>query len=116
MGKRGLAAIAIFVLAVLAGCGDEGKRYGDAKIADRLHLEEADHNYAIDGDPFCEVEHQLLNDPDEVQSAADDDKVGLVVASAETNVGVKGVAPFAQDCRATAKKRLNKLDPAPKGD
>jgi hypothetical protein len=36
-----------------------------------------------------------------------------VIASREANVGVKGVPVFPPDCREQAKKKLNKLDPAP---
>ena len=117
MGRRGRALLAVvFVGAVLAGCGGEDKRYSDDKIVERLHLEDADQAYAIDGDPFCEVDKKLLNDADEVAGAVDDDKIGLVVASKAGNAGVTGVTPFAHDCRETALKRLNKLDPKPKED
>ncbi len=34
-----------------------------------------------------------------------------MIPSTEGNVGIKGKPPFAPDCRALAKKRLNKLDP-----
>lgn len=103
-------------LAVLsfAGCGEDVKRYGDNAIIDRLNLKKSEAGYAIDGDPFCEVSKKLLNDAEEVQSAADADKLGLVIASKEGNVGVEGIPPFAPDCGDQAKKKLNRLDPKPK--
>ena len=113
MDGRGGAIAVLFACGALAGCGDEPTRYSDEKIIDRLHLEASEGGYAIDGDLFCLVERKLLNDSDEVEAAADRDEIGLVVASSEANAGVTGVAPFAQDCLNTARKRLNKLDPAP---
>jgi hypothetical protein len=116
VGRPGGASVAVACFALLlAGCGGDDKRYGDARIVERLHLEEVGDDYAIDGDPFCAVERRLLNDADEVDDAADEDEV-IIVASREGNVGVAGVAPFANDCADTARKRLNKLDPAPKED
>jgi hypothetical protein len=118
MGGRGRALIAAWVLtALVAGCGDDdGKRYSDDKIVEAVHLEESldGDAYAIDGDPFCEVDKKLLNDADEVEDAAGDDT--LVVASREGNVGVVGTGAFAHNCQVTARKRLNKLDPRPKGE
>ena len=100
----------------LTACGEDDKRIGDDRIVERLHLKEIEDGYAIDGDPFCVVEKKLLNDADELQDATDADEIGLVVASRAGNAGVTGVAPFARDCRDTARKRLDKLDPAPVDD
>ena len=115
---RSLVCLAIATMALAlgaAGCGDD-ERFNDGKIVDALGLEEADSGYAIGGDPFCSVESELLNDADEVDSAVDADEVGLVISSAEGNVGVQGVPPFAPDCKQEAKQSLNKLDPRPKGE
>jgi hypothetical protein len=113
MTRRAWIVIAPLALAA-TGCGGDETRYNDDKIAERLHLEKTENAYAIDGDPFCQVEQKLLNDSSEVVDAADKDKIGIVVSSREGNVGVKGVVPFAHDCAETAKKRLDKLDPQPK--
>ncbi len=103
------------VLAALAGCGEEQTRFNDTKIVDQLNLEKTEGGgYAIDGDPFCEVTKRLLNNSDEVNSAADKDDLGLVIASKQGNAGVEGRPPFAPDCEERAKKKLNKLDPKPK--
>ena len=107
--------VAVVALA-FAGCGEEETRYNDDKIVDRLNLEETDSGYAVDGDPFCEVEPKLLNDATEVEDAAGKDDLGLVISSREGNAGVKGVPPFAPDCGDEVKKKLNKLDPVPKED
>ena len=100
----------------VAGCGEEETRYNDDRIVDRLNLEQTENGYAVDGDPFCEVDDKLLNDASEVQDAADRDDLGLVIASRQGNAGVKGVPPFAPDCGDEVKKKLNKLDPVPKED
>jgi hypothetical protein len=107
--------VALVALA-FAGCGEEETRYNDEKIVDRLNLEETESGYAVDGDPFCEVEAKLLNDASEVEDAAGKDELGLVIASREGNAGVKGVPPFAPDCGDEVEKKLNKLDPVPKED
>jgi len=107
----GLAGIAT----LLVGCGGGSDvHYGDKQIVDKLGLEETGKGYAIDGDPFCEIDGRLLNDADEVGKVEDQKKpVGLVIASREGNVGVIGLVPFAPDCRDTATKKLNRLDPEP---
>jgi hypothetical protein len=113
---RVVPALMAVALLLIAGCGDsdESKTFSDQKIVDTLDLEETAGSFAMGGDPFCEVEDNLLNDADEVQKAADRDDLGLVIASREGNVGIRGVPPFAPDCQQQAKKKLNKLDPKPK--
>jgi hypothetical protein len=106
-------AAALLISVIIAGCGGEDVRYPDKQIVDKLNLERSGNGYSIDGDVFCEVERKLLNDSAEVEAAADRDELGLVIASREANVGVKGVPVFPPDCREQAKKKLNKLDPAP---
>jgi hypothetical protein len=113
------AAILVTVAAVViaaAGCGgdEETTRFGDDKIVDTLDLQKSDGGYAIGGDPFCEVDSNLLNDADEVDKAKDRNDLNLMLASHEGNVGVIGVPPFAPDCRQKAERQLNKLDPKPK--
>ena len=114
MARRGGALIASAAIGLsLLGCGDEGPRYNDDRIAERLNLERSEAGYAIEGDPFCEVEKELLNTADEVERAADREDLGLVVASRARNAGIQGVPPFAPDCADEARKKLNRLDPEP---
>ena len=115
------AAITVTVAAVVlaaAGCGgdEQTTRFSDDKIIDTVDLQKSEGGYAIGGDPFCEVDSNLLNDADEVDKAQDSDDLNLVLASHEGNVGVSGVPPFAPDCRQKAEKQLDKLDPKPKAD
>jgi len=110
----GALAAALLATVALVGCGGDEVRYGDKQIVDKLNLEDSENGYSLDGDIFCEVKHQLLNDAGEVDEAADKDSLGLVIASAEGNVGVEGVPVFSPDCKDQAKKKLNKLDPKPK--
>ena len=109
--QNAILALALAATVTLSACGDEGISYDDDRIVERLDLEKTGDGFAIDGDPFCEIENKLLNDADEVDEATDKEKLGLVIPSTEGNVGIKGKPPFAPDCRALAKKRLNKLDP-----
>jgi hypothetical protein len=107
---RTVAAISATVLAaaiVLAGCDEDETSFSNNEIVEALKLEETDGAYAIGGDPFCEVSEKLLNDASEVDDASDTEQ--LVLSSAEGNVGIEVVAPFA--CEREAKNGLNKLDP-----
>jgi hypothetical protein len=118
-GRRPVAvAAAIAALGssvALAACGDDdGERFSDKRIVDALGLEETDGGYAINGDPFCEVSNELLNDSSEVEDAGGGAERSLVIASSEGNVGVEGVAPFA--CQREARQALNQLDPRPRED
>jgi hypothetical protein len=109
------AAIPLATAALgVAGCGEEEEEFPNGRIIDALGLEEVDSGYAIDGDPFCEVTSKLLNDSEEVDTALDEDELGLIIASRHGNVGIEAVPPFAPDCKDKAKKQLNRLDPVPK--
>jgi hypothetical protein len=111
---RWFSGIAILAIA-LVGCSDgDSTHFSDAKIIDKLNLKESENGYAVNGDPFCEIEAKLLNDADEVSDASDHNN--LVIASNQGNVGVKAVPPFAPDCQDKVQKKLNKLDPKPKDD
>ena len=113
-GARTAIAAAALAVVLAAGCGGgDDVRYGDQKIIDRLNLEESENGYSIDGDVFCEVKKDLLNDADQVDEASDEDELGLVIASAAGNVGIEGVPVFSPDCKDEAKKKLNRLDPKP---
>ena len=114
-GHRITISLGVSAVIALGGCGGGDPRFSDSKIIDKLNLKQSESGYAIDGDPFCEVDKRLLNDSDEVNAAADGDKLGLVIASGEGNVGIQGVPPFAPDCEAKAKKKLNRLDRNPAG-
>jgi hypothetical protein len=107
-GWRSFAVVAaIAAFSALTACGEDEESFSDQRIVDALGLEETDGAYAIGGDPFCEVSKKLLNDASEVDDAGDTEQ--LVLSSAEGNVGIEVVAPFA--CEREAKRGLNKLDP-----
>ena len=105
--------VSVAIGIALPGCGGDEVRYGDDRIAERLNLERSEAGFAIDGDPFCEVEKKLLNTAEEVEQAADRDELGLVIASRERNAGIQGVPPFAPDCGDEARMKLSRLDPEP---
>jgi hypothetical protein len=108
-----VALAPVLAAGALSACGGEDISYSDKEIIDRLNLEETPNGdaYAIDGDPFCEIEKKLLNDADEVEEAAQGRNGNLVIASREANVGVKGREGIVPDCQETARKKLNRLDP-----
>src|SRR3954451_15294286 len=114
MRWRGPITVVLAAGLVAAGCGGDEVHYPDKKIVDKLNLEKSENGYSLAGDVFCEVKKNLLNDADEVGDAQDKDSLGLVITSGEGNVGVEGVPVFSPDCKDQAKKKLNKLDPAPK--
>jgi len=108
MGWAALA-LSVFVLAIGAGCGEE-ERFSDGKISNAVGIEDD----AVGGDPFCVV-GDLLNDNAEVEEAAEKAK-GLILTSAQGNVGVVVEPPFPEDCERKVRSALNKLDPKEKGD
>jgi hypothetical protein len=116
---RGRGSISVFIAALagviaIGGCGGgDDISYRDKKIVDKLNLEKSENGYSLAGDIFCEVKKDLLNDSGQVDDAMGKDTLGLVIASGEGNVGVEGVPIFQPDCKDQAKKKLNKLDPAP---
>ena len=70
--------------------------YNDQKIVEKLNLDETGNGYAIDGDPFCEIDGRLLNNADEIEQVAEQKRqVGIVIDSRAGNVGVIGLVPFA---------------------
>lgn len=118
MAHRGGAALAIGLIAIVGvgSCGSDETTFSDKKIIEKLNLTEPEgggQGYLFDGDAFCEIEHNLLNDSGEIDSASDG-KNALVIVSREGNVGVIGTPPFAPDCRDRVQHKLNRLDPAPK--
>ena len=115
-GREQVVVVLVAMTAALAACGDDdGKRYSDAKIVDKLNLEhvEGQKDYVMKDDLFCTVDRRLLNTSSEVEEAVDEADINLVVASREGNVGIVGVPIFADDCRDVARKKLNRLDPKP---
>ena len=119
MGSRGhVALVLVAITAALVACGDDDeKSYGDAKIRDKLNLEEVKvdghDELTIAGDTFCIVKRNLLNTRSEVEDAIDDDKISIVIASREGNVGIAADV-LVNDCAEAVRKKLNELDPEPK--
>jgi hypothetical protein len=116
MVHRGRATVASCLVAGLGliSCGGDDVRYSDREIIDKLDLTKAedDNAYVLGSDAFCEVEKNLLNDADEVDSASDD-RNALVISSREGNVGIVAVPIFPPDCKEVVVKKLSRLDPAP---
>jgi hypothetical protein len=116
MVHRGRAKLAACLVAGLGlvSCGGDDVSYSNREIIDKLELTTAedDNVYVLGNDAFCEVEKNLLNDADEVDSASDD-RSALVISSREGNVGISAVPIFPPDCKDTVVKKLSRLDPVP---
>ena len=113
--KLALAPLLVALALPLAGCGDDDTAgsFSDKAIVKALMLERLDGSYAVEGDPFCEVDRELLNDAGEVEKAEDRDRMNLVLRSRVGNVGIRVVPVFAPGCATKALKALDKLDPPP---
>ncbi len=83
----------------------------DDEIVKALELKPAPDSdgYAIEGDPFCEVHENLLNDGDEVEAAARSAAKALVITNSDGTIGVEAIPPFGPDCAKQARHALNRL-------
>lgn len=106
-----MIAVVAVAVAAASGCGETGS-VPDDRIVKALKLEEAQGSraYAMGGDPFCEVDGNLLNDSDEIDVASEGDELGLVITDSDGAVGVQAVPPFDPECARKAKQALNKLE------
>ena len=106
------AFVGAIALVAAVGCGEQ-QSVSDSTIINALNLKPGDQGpvYAIDGDPFCEVDQDLLNDSDEIDEAKQDSELeGLVITNEGQTVGVKAVPPFDNSCEAKVKRSLNQID------
>ena len=104
--------ILAFVLA-WAGCSSGGSSIEDSQIISALKLKKASSGYEMNGDPFCRVD-EILNDLDEVRSAAHQKGSNFVIAAPKGEAGVVAHAPFAPACKRQAQAELKELVKPPK--
>jgi hypothetical protein len=107
--RKLIALMAVIAVGGAVGCGDETSVSDDA-IVQALDLKRADDQpvYEVGGDPFCQVEEELLNDSSEVEEA-EGEKNALVVADSSATIGIRVVPPFDTACEQDARKALNRL-------
>jgi hypothetical protein len=108
---RRLVAISVMsAFGFIGGCGEE-ETVADEEIVQALKLELSTDRpvYSIAGDPFCEVQEDLLNDESEVEEAKNADELGLVITDSEQTMGIHAVPPFDPKCESDARRALNKL-------
>ena len=99
-----IAVVAVAVTAA-SGCGENGS-VPDDRIVKALKLEEAQGSGPTRwGDPFCEVDENLLSDSDEIDVASEGDELGLVITDSDGAVGVQAVPPFDPECAARRSRR-----------
>ena len=112
--RRGLAALLILALFLAwAGCSSGGSSIDDSQIVSALNLKKASSGYEMNGDPFCRID-DILNDVDEVKSAAHQKGSNFVIAAPKGEAGVVARAPFAPACKRQAQAELNQLVKPPK--
>jgi hypothetical protein len=112
--RRGLAALLILVLAMAwAGCSGGGSSIDDSQIIAALKLKQSSSGYEMKGDPFCRID-EILNDVDEVKSAARKKGSDFVIAAPKGEAGVVARAPFAPACKRQAQTELKQLVEPPK--
>ncbi len=112
--RRGLVAVLIlaFVLA-WAGCSSGGSSIEDSQIISALKLKKASSGYEMNGDPFCRID-EILNNVDEVKSAAHQKGSDFVIAAPKGEAGVVARPPFAPACKRQAQAELKQLAKPPK--
>jgi hypothetical protein len=112
--RRGLVAVLIlaFVLA-WAGCSSGGSSIEDSQIISALKLKKASSGYEMNGDPFCRID-ELLNNVDEVRTAAHQKGSSFVIAAPKGEAGVVAHPPFAPACKRQAQAELKQLVKPPK--
>lgn len=106
------ALVVVIALVATVGCGDQ-QSVSDSTIINALNLKPGDQGpvYAINGDPFCEVDQDLLNDSDEIDEAKQDNSLeGLVITNDGQTVGVQAVPPFDNSCEAKVRRSLDQID------
>jgi hypothetical protein len=112
--RRGLVALLILAFAMAwAGCSSGGSSIDDSQIISALKLKKASSGYEMNGDPFCRVD-EILNDLDEVKSAAHQKGSNFVIAAPKGEAGVVAHAPFAPACKRQAQAELKGLVKPPK--
>ena len=67
----------------------------------------------MNGDPFCRVD-EILNDLDEVRTAAHQKGSSFVIAAPKGEAGVVAHPPFAPACKRQAQAELKQLVKPPK--
>ena len=100
--------LGVVAMGFAVGCGEE-ETVPDTEIVEAMELELSTDRpvYAIGGDPFCEVDEDLLNNETEVEQAKGEDDLGLVITDSEETVGVQGIPPFDPNCAKKAGRALN---------
>ena len=112
--RRGLVALPILAFALAwTGCSSGGSSIDDSQIISALHLKKASSGYEMNGDPFCRID-ELLNNVDEVRTAAHQKGSSFVIAAPKGEAGVVARPPFAPACKRQAQAELKQLAKPPK--
>jgi hypothetical protein len=112
--RRGLVALPILAFALAwTGCSSGGSSIDDSQIISALQLKKASSGYEMNGDPFCRID-ELLNNVDEVRTAAHQKGSSFVIAAPKGEAGVVAHPPFAPACKRQAQAELKQLVKPPK--
>ena len=103
--------LAAGVVAALAACGED-EPVSDKDIIAALDLKQTSGgpSYAIGGDPFCEIDNDLLNDSNEIEVAKEGGGDDVVITNSDESAGVRAVPPFDPACARQAQRDLDKLE------
>ncbi len=109
--KAVVAVVILGLVPVAAACGGDSGAIADSQIVDALKLKKSpDGPYAIGGDPFCEVNDDLLNDSEEIDVARDGAGSDLVITNGDESVGIQAVPPFDPACARKARRELERIE------
>jgi hypothetical protein len=112
--RRGLVALPILAFALAwTGCSSGGSSIDDSQIISALQLKKASSGYEMNGDPFCRID-EILNNVDEVRTAAHQKGSSFVIAAPKGEAGVVAHPPFAPACKRQAQAELKQLVKPPK--
>jgi hypothetical protein len=112
--RRGLVALPLLAFALAwTGCSSGGSSIDDSQIISALQLKKASSGYEMNGDPFCRID-EILNNVDEVRTAAHQKGSSFVIAAPKGEAGVVAHPPFAPACKRQAQAELKQLVKPPK--
>jgi hypothetical protein len=96
---------------LLAGCGATVVKSDEVIKSLTLSKPKNRNTYAVGGDPFCEIRTTILTSEEQIQTARKGRAARkLLVTNPAGTVGVIGVVPFENSCRAQVAQGLQAVE------